>query len=522
MKRFTQLYHELEKETEIELLHFYFAAYAEETTSRDVEWAIHFLRGGGLKRLVSLAQLADLAREQVDFSSSIFEACVDASSDLIETISLVIPQNQERELFGLTYWIDEIQRVKRAEFNKKLEFIRQAWKNLQLDERYFFNRIITNSFRSPISQNQLVQVLATFLEKSSHQIAYSIYHLSDQLPNSLVELSSFQADGDSPFPIEFIEPHEISDTSKIGVPESFTGSFEWNGVRTQWIVTSDESHLWTRRGELVSDKFPEFRSLADQFNTSCILDGVLMAHSENELLPKSHVRNRIKRKRITNKIIFDNPVYFCAFDILKIGKTDLTARPYIDRRKLLEEFVQSLAKNDLIKLSDDTAISTWDMLDNHWNELRLLKSHALILKKKNDGYTGDSVWYKYKAPAFSVQGVVLYVKRGEGSLANSFTEYTLGARIGSDLIPFTKVTAKFNDEDTLAMKAFVKNNTIERFGPVYSLEAKAIFEITYEAIEVAKRRKSGLMLKNPLFIAWHRDGGLSDVVRLETLKEQIV
>ena len=522
MKRFAQLYHELEQEKEVPLLTYYLTSYASDVHEQECAWAIHFLRGLGLKRLVSTAQVSEIARSKIEFSESIFEACLDATGDLIETVSLVFPVSKTIEDVSFDIWMERIRACLKSGSLEKNEFILEAWKNLRIKERYLFNRIITNSFRPPVAINKLIKALAPFLELNSHQLAYNFYLSSLQLPASITELKKSSDNNLSLLPLPIVDPQVVEDINLSEAPANFTASYEWNGVRTQWIIAPDETHLWTRRGELITEKFPELQQTAQFFDDYYILDGVIVAYGDHALHPKSQVRNRMKRKRITNKIIADYPVYFCAFDLLKSGDTDLRPLPYIKRQKALHDLVKKLPLNDLIKFSDNIFIDEWSDLDKHWRDMRPLKSHAIILKRKNDAYGKKSIWYKFKAPVYSAKGVLLYVKRGEGALANQFTEYTLGARVGQDLIPFAKVEADFLDEDLLAIKAFVKNHTIERFGPVYSLEAQLIFEISYESVEAATRRKSGLVLKKPQFVQWHQNDELSDVVTLRELKLQIL
>ncbi len=101
---------------------------------------------------------------------------------------------------------------------------------------------------------------------------------------------------------------------------------------------------------------------------------------------------------------------------------------------------------------------------------------------------------------------------------DQFVEYTLGARQGNQLIPFTKVSATFMDEENLAIKKFIKENTLERFGPVIRVTAKLIFEISFEAVETSPRHKCGVKLIRPQIIRWMREQqDLDEVVRLETL-----
>ena len=106
-------------------------------------------------------------------------------------------------------------------------------------------------------------------------------------------------------------------------------------------------------------------------------------------------------------------------------------------------------------------------------------------------------------------------------MSNRFVQYTLAARAGGNLIPFAKVNAHFQDDDQLAMKKFIKEHTIERFGPVYSLKAELVFTISYESVQESKRHKCGFVLKKPTFISWDKDLTLDQAIDLEVITSQL-
>jgi DNA ligase-1 len=68
----------------------------------------------------------------------------------------------------------------------------------------------------------------------------------------------------------------------------------------------------------------------------------------------------------------------------------------------------------------------------------------------------------------------------------------------------------------------VRNNTIERFGPVRAVEPKLVFEVAFDSVHRSGRHKSGVAMRFPRIsrIRWDKPAAEAD--RLETLEAMIV
>ena len=102
---FTELYTALDETTKtnekIEALVAYFRAAAPE----DAVWAIHFLIGRRIKRLIEIRKLVEWAIAEAGVPEWIFGDCYSAVGDLAETIALLLPSpmastGQTSELLG--------------------------------------------------------------------------------------------------------------------------------------------------------------------------------------------------------------------------------------------------------------------------------------------------------------------------------------------------------------------------------------------------------------------------------------
>src|SRR5512140_3139753 len=91
MRRFTDLYFELDATNrtgeKVAALEHYFA----EAPPADAAWALYFLTGRRLKRAVPHMRLREWAAEAAGLPLWLLEECYDAVGDLSETIALLLP-----------------------------------------------------------------------------------------------------------------------------------------------------------------------------------------------------------------------------------------------------------------------------------------------------------------------------------------------------------------------------------------------------------------------------------------------
>jgi DNA ligase-1 len=112
--------------------------------------------------------------------------------------------------------------------------------------------------------------------------------------------------------------------------------------------------------------------------------------------------------------------------------------------------------------------------------------------------------------------VLIYAQRGSGRRASLYTDYTFALWHGDRLVPFAKAYSGLTNEEIADVDAFVRSNTLERFGPVRSVTPALVFEIAFENIQISKRHKSGVAVRFPRIIRWRRDKSPKEADRLPT------
>lgn len=71
------------------------------------------------------------------------------------------------------------------------------------------------------------------------------------------------------------------------------------------------------------------------------------------------------------------------------------------------------------------------------------------------------------------------------------------------------------------MSRFVKQNSIEKFGPVRIVKPELVFEIAFEGIALSNRHKSGVALRFPRISRWRKDKPVEEIDTIETVKQLI-
>jgi hypothetical protein len=84
-----------------------------------------------------------------------------------------------------------------------------------------------------------------------------------------------------------------------------------------------------------------------------------------------------------------------------------------------------------------------------------------------------------------------------------------------------KPTAALTDKEFAQVDAFVKRNSLEKFGPVRTVKPELVFEIAFEGIAASNRHKSGVALRFPRMSRWRHDKKPDEINTLEDLKKML-
>ena len=271
-------------------------------------------------------------------------------------------------------------------------------------------------------------------------------------------------------------------------PREFMAEWKWDGIRVQAVTGADEdgrtvTRLYSRTGEDISKSFPD---LAEALRLPGAIDGELLILRDGRVQSFNVLQQRLNRKAVTPKLLLEFPAHLRAYDLLVDGTEDLRDLPFAERRARLQAFVEKL-NDPRVDLSPLVPFDTWEALTAARADPATAGAGAdadavegVMLKRRDAAYVPGrpkGLWWKWKRDPLIVDAVLMYAQRGHGKRSSYYSDYTFGVwtkgESGDELVPVGKAYFGFTDEELQKIDRFVRNNTIERFGPVR--------EVTHEA-----------------------------------------
>jgi DNA ligase-1 len=128
-------------------------------------------------------------------------------------------------------------------------------------------------------------------------------------------------------------------------------------------------------------------------------------------------------------------------------------------------------------------------------------------------------WWKWKVDPMTLDAVMLYAQAGHGKRANLYTDYTFGLWNGDKLVPFAKAYSGLSNDEINKLDAWIRKNTLEKFGPVRSVKSQKVFEIAFEGIQLSPRHKAGIAVRFPRILRERFDKTIEEADTLATAME---
>ena len=524
MKRFAALILDLDKTNKtlrkISLLERYFR----EAQPEDRIWCLALFSGRRPKRVLSTTQLREWAAEAISLPLWLLEDSYAVVGDLAETIALVLPPAKGKVDKSLSAWINALRAIAVADVEDKRAFMLEAWDGLSGQDRFVLNKLITGGFRVGVSQKLMVRALARVTQKPEAEIAHRLmgaWHPDETSWEELIEAEDLGTDLSRPFPF-FLAYGIEGDLADLGAPEDWSAEWKWDGIRGQVILRGGAHFVWSRGEELITDRFPEFATLAQALPEGTVLDGEILAWQDEAPLPFNILQTRIGRKMVSKAVMSKAPVILYAYDLLEWQGKDIRDIPFEERRNLLERLCAAQSKELPLRLSKQLFFENWGNLSDLRATARSYHAEGLMIKKCKSLYgvgRKKGAWWKWKLDPLTIDAVMIYAQAGHGRRANLYTDFTFAVWQGNELVPFTKAYSGLSDAEFRDITVWVRKNTLQRFGPVRQVKPEHVFEIAFEGIHNSTRHKSGIALRFPRMARWRKDKSPQDANTLEDLKE---
>jgi DNA ligase 1 len=520
MKRFAAMFEALDASNSTRVKTAAVAAYFAEAEPRDAVWAAWFLTGHRPRQAVPSRRLHTWAAEAAGLPLWLFEECYESVGDLAETIALVLPPAESATDEPLHRWIEErllaLRDLPEAEQRARLE---GYWNCLDTVQRFVFNKLITGNFRVGVSATLAVRAIAQAFGLDAKVVAHRLtgeWWPSEAAWRALIDVSSIETDRSNPYPFFLAQPLEAGPET-LGDRADWLAEWKWDGIRAQLIRRGEVTALWSRGDEPIAGQFPELmvdaRKLPD-----CVIDGEVLAWKDGRVMPFAALQKRLGRKDPGKKILAESPVIFLAFDLLESALEDWRSHPLVERRERLKQVLYSIPGGTRFEVSSQVYAPSWETLAEARSQSRELGTEGLMLKRRDSAYgvgrpRGD--WWKWKVEPYTLDAVLIYAQRGHGKRASLYTDYTFGLWKGEELVPFAKAYSGLTDAEIRDVDAFIRRNTLEKFGPVRVVKPGMVFELGFEGIQRSTRHKSGIAVRFPRMLRIRSDKSIRQANSVE-------
>src|SRR4029453_895430 len=164
MRRFSQLYEALDATTSTNAKVAALATYFREAPPADAAWAIFFLTGRRLKRVVPSAGLRQWAQDATRLPEWLLFESYSAARDFAELVAPspapVTPGPPEPDL-PLAAWVEErLLPLQQSDASAQRERVIGWWLGLPRSERFLLNKLLTGEFRVGVAQTLVMRALA--------------------------------------------------------------------------------------------------------------------------------------------------------------------------------------------------------------------------------------------------------------------------------------------------------------------------------------------------------------------------
>ena len=500
------------------------ADYLVATPDPDRGWALAALTGDLDLKAVKSSQIRAMADGR--FDPLLFRMSRDYVGDTAETVALMWSEPEggmrEQDNLSISAVVDQLGATTRA---KAPELLASMMDRLDANGRYALLKLASGGMRVGVSARLAKTAVAQGFGLDVDDVE-EVWHALSPPYTELFAWGEGKAERPDPEGTPYFRPfmlaHPLEDM-RVDLSD-YAAEWKWDGIRVQIVGTGGAVKLYSRGGEEISDAFPD---IAGAFDADAVVDGELLVRGDvqgGQAASFNALQQRLGRKTVTAKMLRDSPAFVRLYDILIEGDDDLRPLPWSERRERLEAFVPRLDQSRF-DISQLIPSDSYDDLAEVRDGARDAAIEGVMLKRKDSPYIAGrktGLWYKWKRDPLVADCVMMYAQRGSGKRSSFYSDYTFGCWTeDEELLPVGKAYSGFTDEELKMLDRFVRQNTVNRFGPVREVEKTLVLEVAFDSIHDSKRHKSGLAMRFPRISRIRKDKPADEADRIATLKAMI-
>lgn len=494
----------------------------------DRVWTLALLTGRCPRRALRAADLRDWATEAAALPPWLFDASLAVAGDIAETAAHVLPAPEAGPTPSLADTMAQIAAIAALPTEARKPATLALWATLPAPARVLANRLLTGTFRAALPPGLVARALAEVTGTDPEALALRLVAPWDPATTTLADLTAAPAGAILRRPRMAALRPMPDRPDALGRPEDWFAVWHLGGLRVQTTCHAGGWHLWSEDHEPMTARFPDLAPLGRLLPDGTVIDGEIVVLDPASGLPQplAALQARSARKSLTARRLAEAPALLIAHDLIEPAGAGQGGLPFAARRARLDRLCAALPPGAPLRAAERVTASDWTGRAQVLAQVRALRAQALWLTRLDAPDAGagavaggDAGIIEWRPPPLSVTAVLIHAEAVQG--AGPFAAFTFALRDGADLVPVAKTAAGLTPADRTDLSAWVRANTLERFGPVRRVRPDLVFDIGFAGATPAPRRKSGLMLSDPHIRQWHRDRSAADIDTLDTLRALI-
>lgn len=308
-------------------------------------------------------------------------------------------------------------------------------------------------------------------------------------------------------------PNPIKVFEKMG--NSVHATYKYDGFRVQIHKNDDEVHMYSRNLEDMTHMFPELIEAArKQIKVrTAILDTEALAYQpeSEEFLPFQETTKR-RRKHNIEEVAKSLPLKAFVFDILYADGKSLIDTPLIERRKIMEEIIES---DDILIPSPGVILDNPEDLQTMLDDAISKGLEGVVVKKLDSLYEAGGRnfnWVKLKRhSAGSMEDTIDCVILGYIYGRGKRTEFGAGALLvgvyddtQDEFVSVTKIGTGLSDEEWRSIKEKTHELVLDhkparvksRIIPSVWVKPEIVIEVLADEITRSPNHTAGMRLED--------------------------
>jgi DNA ligase-1 len=400
MKAFAALFAQLDSTTSILEKVAALKNYFSTQDAADSMWTVLLLTGRLSRRVITARDLRLLFQQATQYPEWLLEECLAQVGDTAETLSLLAQsleltrqEGAQEDGVALSEWMENriYALAELPSIEQQIELLLAWWRDLDQQEVFLLNKLITGAFRVGVSEKLVIRALAELHEIPSDQIAHRMTGVKKPGPQAFAALISKETSAPSlnqPYP--FCLAHAWSERKDHGFePEHWCVEWKFDGIRAQIISRQGQIWIWSRGEDEITASFPDLVEAFKNLPSGTVLDGEIVVLVDGEVRSFNELQARLGRKKVSAMVLKERPAGFLAYDCMEHNGHDIRALSLRERKAILTAVIKPLL-GPRVQLSKSLPIATREQLEDWRDHARENHAEGVMIKSWSSPYAVEA------------------------------------------------------------------------------------------------------------------------------------